>query len=97
MLTIYAAGIEKVHEEAKETTTKANGGTTTKTTTKTIEKLVELIKENPSVSSSELAEQLHISRNGVRYHLKKLTRQGILKRIGSSKTGYWEIDETLIK
>lgn len=67
--------------------------TTSKTTPKSMSKLVELIKENPSVSLTELAIQLNITKDGIKYHLKNLKQQGIIKRIGSSRAGHWEINE----
>ena len=34
-----------------------------------------------------------ITENGVKYHLQKLQKQGVIKRVGADKGGYWEIAE----
>ena len=56
-------------------------------------KILKLIKEKPFINAAELGEQLHITEAGVRYHLAKLKQEGILKRAGSTKAGYWKINE----
>ena len=37
------------------------------------------------------AEELSITVDGVKYHIKKLRGKGVLSWIGSSKGGYWKI------
>jgi ATP-dependent DNA helicase RecG len=85
-------------EKVKETTTKTTKETTTKTTMKTTmkthRKLLELIKENPAISLIELAERMHLTKDGIWYHLKILKQEEILKRVGPAKGGYWEIKDT---
>lgn len=76
----------------KKTTTK----TTIETTAKTSIMLIELIRKKPNASLNELAEHLQLTRDGVRYHLKNLKQKGVLKRIGSSREGYWKINEDRI-
>jgi len=39
-----------------------------------------------------MAELVGISENGVKYHLKKLKREGKITHIGPTKKGYWKID-----
>jgi ATP-dependent DNA helicase RecG len=63
------------------------------TTAKTSIMLIELIKKKPNAGLNELAEYLQLTRDGVRYHLKNLKQKGVLKRIGSSREGYWKINE----
>jgi ATP-dependent DNA helicase RecG len=76
----------------KKTTTKA----AIETTAKTSIMLIELIRKKPNASLNELAEHLQLTRDGVRYHLKNLKQKGVLKRIGSSREGYWKINEDRI-
>jgi|CXWL01.1.fsa_nt_gi ATP-dependent DNA helicase RecG len=64
---------------------------TTQETTQ--EKIVRLLKAEPSMTRQELAQQLDISADGIKYHLEKLKRSGKLKRRGSTKTGIWEVME----
>ena len=65
--------------------------TTQKTTQKTIERILNLIKENPYITSTEIANKLEITRDGVNYNIRKLKQTGMLKREGPDKGGYWQI------
>ncbi len=73
--------------------------TTQKTTQKTIQTLsdvqlaiVEYIQSHPSASRKEMAININdITENGVKYHLQKLQKQGVIKRVGADKGGHWEI------
>ena len=53
--------------------------------------LVARIEENPSISYDMLAEKLNKNRTTVMRNIQKLKEMGVLKRIGSKKTGYWEV------
>ena len=44
------------------------------------------------MTKEELAESKEISVNGIKYHTKKLTAEGILNRIDGKNGGYWEIN-----
>ena len=65
----------------------------TETTQKTTEKILRLIKENPSITNKELAMLCEITVDGVFYHIKKMKAAGIIRRIGPDKGGHWEIVE----
>ena len=65
--------------------------TTAKTTTKTLVKILGLMRERPDITAEELAEEIGITKNGIRYHIKKLKSQGKIVRIGSSKYGQWKV------
>jgi len=45
-------------------------------------KIIEYIEETPNITRKELAMRLGITENGVKYHIKNLTQDGIIKRIG---------------
>jgi len=62
-------------------------------TQKTTQKILTLIKENPQITRNELAKALGISSDGVKYHLNNLKKEGLLKRIGGRKGGYWAVEE----
>jgi ATP-dependent DNA helicase RecG len=85
----------KTFEEAEAKTERILTSTSTSTSSnsKVVSKLIELIKRNPHIRLKELAEPLNMTVHGVRFHLKKLKQEGILKRIGSRKDGSWYIDE----
>lgn len=61
-------------------------------TNETTQKIIELLKNNPSLTRQELAQMIgNITEDGVKYHLDKLKEKGFLKRIGPDKGGSWEI------
>lgn len=63
-----------------------------KTTKKTTKKILDIIKDNPYINTKEISEIIgNITPDGVRYHINKLKKSGILERIGADKGGYWHI------
>ena len=58
---------------------------------KSREKIVELIKEHPKITQTELAEKLQISIKGVEKQIKMLRTSGIIRRVGPDKGGHWEV------
>lgn len=90
---------EMIAKEAQEATTEE---TIKKTTAKTtIEKsstlsgqeksILSIIEETPIISQREIAARIGLSADGVRYHIDKLKKKGVLRRIGGTKGGRWEI------
>lgn len=57
----------------------------------TSQKIIELIKENPNISTQEMADYIGIDRRNIARQIKKLQDKGIISRIGPDKGGYWEI------
>lgn len=53
--------------------------------------ILELIKKDPTISRQELAAKLGINPSAVQKHLQKLKTEGLLKRMGPDKGGYWQI------
>lgn len=53
--------------------------------------ILALIGKNPSISYDELSDRLSKNRSTIMRNIKKMKDAGILHRIGSVKTGYWEI------
>lgn len=56
-------------------------------------KILEAISQNPKITSEELAELVGISARKIRENIKKLKDEGLVKRIGGRKEGYWEFVE----
>ena len=75
----------------KITVEKTGVKTREKTRVKTREKLIDLMKNNPEITTGEMAEILGITAKGVEWHIKKLKIEGEIKRIGSAKGGYWKV------
>ena len=54
---------------------------------------MEMISENPNITTSEIAERIGIDRRNVQEHIKKLQEFGVLHREGGRKNGKWIIDK----
>ena len=61
------------------------------TDTETISKIIELMKVQPTITAKQIAGILGISLSGVRYHINKMKKDGLLEHIGASKKGTWVI------
>ena len=78
----------KVPEKTKGET---KGETEGETKGKTLGKILAAIKANPAVTVQELMKLLGLSDSGVEWNLRKLKAAGLLKRVGSTKGGHWEV------
>lgn len=56
-------------------------------------RLLSCLEQNPCITQTDLAEELSLSRRTVQRMMKKLMDDGKIKRVGSTRTGYWEIKE----
>ena len=61
------------------------------TSEKTSEKIILLVKENPSISAKEIAEKLGVSSRAIEMQIAKLKKNNIITRIGPAKGGHWEV------
>jgi len=53
--------------------------------------ILELIKNNPSISKKEMSETIGIRPSSIDKNITTLKEKGYLKRIGPAKGGHWEI------
>lgn len=51
--------------------------------------IIEIIESRPEISVNKMAEILNVSISGVRYHIDKMKRAGIIEHIGPTKKGKW--------
>ena len=58
-----------------------------------INDLLHLIRETPSADYASLSQRLQVSEVTVKRYIQKLKQENRLRRIGSKKTGHWEIIE----
>lgn len=58
---------------------------------RTANKILALIAENPHHSARTLAQAIGISPKGIEKHLSKLKLQGKITRIGSPRSGQWQL------
>ena len=54
---------------------------------------MELIKEKPEITRSELSEKLGINPSAIQKHIQKLKAEGKIERVGADKGGHWKIVE----
>ena len=57
----------------------------------TKDKILLELKKDSSLTREELAKLVGVSSNAVKQHLSKLKEEGKIKRVGSTKSGYWEV------
>jgi predicted HTH transcriptional regulator len=55
--------------------------------------VLEAIRRNPSISRSELASLLGVSESTVYREITELKAKGVLRRVGETKNGHWEVVE----
>lgn len=54
--------------------------------------IIDYIHNHPNASRKEIAANIsNITENGVKYHMQKLQKQGIIKRAGADFGWHWEI------
>jgi predicted HTH transcriptional regulator len=72
-----------------------NGGSATQETTQetTQEKILTILKARPETTRKELAAQIGITPDGIKYHLAKLRKAGAIRHVGPTKAGHWEVLE----
>lgn len=57
---------------------------------KTSQKNIDLIKEDPYISTSKMAEIIGVDRRNIARNIKKPQEQGVVRRVGPDKGGFWE-------
>ena len=66
--------------------------TTQETTQETTQdKILAILRSAPAITRRELAAKIGITADGIKYHLKKLTADGVIRHVGPTKTGHWEV------
>lgn len=53
--------------------------------------IIKEIKNNTNITKEELAIKIGITKDGIKYHIKKLSDEGVINYIGTSRNGYWKI------
>lgn len=89
--TALQSGLESRLESRLENGLENGLESAPKSAPKSALKILEHIHINPQYTLTELAKQTGYSRSWVAETMKRLQEQGIVKRVGSDKTGHWEI------
>ncbi len=58
-------------------------------------KILILLRANPKATAEKMASVLGVTDKTIKRHLKALREQGRIRRVGSDKTGHWEIIEEM--
>ena len=83
-----SGGLPKKTPNKSEGLPKKSGGTTQETTQ---ERILTTIQAKPKITQKELAQSIGLTLNGIKYHIKNMTKLGIIKHEGSTKSGEWII------
>lgn len=54
-------------------------------------RVLQILEQNKFITREQLADTSNVSVETIKRDLRKLRDQGKVKRIGSDKTGYWEV------
>lgn len=57
----------------------------------TQEAIIQLMRENPQITIRKIATVLNKNETTIFRNIKQLTEQGIIKRVGADKTGFWHL------
>lgn len=88
MLTLILNTIEEIIATENKVTQKV-----TQKVTVNQQKIIGAIKNNPFITQEELASIVGIARKNIISNMKKLQENGLIKRIGADKNGYWQVEE----
>ena len=58
---------------------------------KSREKIINIIRNNPSVTQFELSIILQLSTKAIEKQIKNLKEDGIIRRVGPDNGGHWEV------
>ena len=84
MLEVILDAVKEMVKTTQETTQETTHETTQ-------EKILNLIRKDNTITQTEMAKVLGITRDGISYNIRILRKKGILERIGSTKNGIWKI------
>ena len=59
----------------------------------TQERILDLLRTEPAITRRVMAERLGITPDGVKYHLTRLRAAGIVRHVGATRSGHWEVSE----
>lgn len=92
-IKLSAAGQTTTETIIQKTSQETSQETPQKTSQKTPQKIIELIRNNPYISTQEMADIIGIDRRNITRNLRGLYDRGVLRRVGPDKGGHWEIIE----
>ena len=76
-----------------QATTQETGNTTQEGHAATRKRILDLLRAEPAISRRVLAKRIGITPDGVKYHLTRLRAAGVVRHVGPTKGGRWEVLE----
>ena len=101
----FCGGVRVTFQRKSATENATENATTQKTTQKNVEKIVEnsveksvekvwrLIKQDSYITTKQIADAVGLSIRGIEENIKKLKREGRIRRVGGDNGGHWEVIE----
>ena len=86
-ITIPMENVAGLQVGPEETNKETNKETIVSKTTS--DKIIEILGKKPEIAVKEIAGMLGMSSGGVRYHINKMKKAGIIGHVGSTKKGKW--------
>lgn len=94
---LAAEGATQETTQESGNTTQETKGATQETTQETAfrmqDRILELLEDEPKVTARQISERLGVGFDGVRYHLTKLRKAGVIHHEGPTKGGRWVVDK----
>ena len=81
---------DRIIRVTDKVTNRVTGEVTDKVTDRE-RQMLQLLIEDPGYTMPQLAEKMTVSRKTVAGYLKSLKEKGIIERIGTTRSGHWEI------
>ena len=53
--------------------------------------IIEVIRILPEITMREIATQLDLTIDSIRHHMRMLQNTGVIRHLGSTKAGRWEV------
>ncbi len=76
-----------------EITAPQNENSAPQNLTKSVAKTLQIIKENPTVTAREITTITGLSLRTIKEHFALLKKEGIIRHVGATKNGYWEVQK----
>lgn len=90
------ANLQVGPEETSKETDKETNKEIEETNKEINDRIINLLEVRPEMAVREIAEKLGLSASGVRYHINKMKKSGMLEHIGSTKKGKWIVHKVLL-
>ena len=91
VLRISEKSVNRSEDIFKGSITNETHGFSQKSSQKNSQKIVELIRKRPGITTSEMAETIGVSRRTIVNITNKLREEGAIRRVGPDKGGHWEV------